>query len=130
MTNDRRHRIFVYGTLLAGEPNHQLLARSELLGPAQTKGEFVMLDLGGFPGVIVGTETKIVGEVYLVDDETLCHLDRLEGHPRVYRRTPIELEDEGKAEMYILNSRGRTERTIPSGSWRAHLAGRRKEWER
>jgi gamma-glutamylcyclotransferase (GGCT)/AIG2-like uncharacterized protein YtfP len=40
---------------------------------------------------------------------------------------PIELEDGGAAEMYILNDRDRTDRTIPSGSWRAHLAARGKE---
>jgi len=127
MTTTMHHRIFVYGTLLAGEPNHRLLTKSELVGPARTKGVFGMLDLGGYPGAVVGTETKIVGEVYLVDDDTLFQLDRLEGHPRLYRRTPIELEDGGEAEMYILNDRDRIQRTIPSGSWREHIAGRRKE---
>ncbi len=55
---------------------------------------------------------------------TLAALDRLEGHPRFYRRTRIALEDGAAVETYLLapeQVEGRP--VIDSGSWRA----RRKE---
>jgi transposase InsO family protein/gamma-glutamylcyclotransferase (GGCT)/AIG2-like uncharacterized protein YtfP len=66
----------------------------------------------------------VVGEVYEVDAATLAALDRLEGHPRFYRRARIALADGAHVETYLLTPEqveGR--RVIVSGNWRS----RRKE---
>ena len=66
----------------------------------------------------------MAGEVYEVDQATLAALDRLEGHPRFYRRTRIALEDGAAVETYLLapeQVEGRP--VIDSGNWRS----RRKE---
>ena len=71
-----------------------------------------------------GGEHAVAGEVYEVDEATLAALDRLEGHPRFYRRTRIALEDGAAVETYLLapeQVEGRP--VIDSGNWRA----RRKE---
>ena len=118
------HRVFVYGTLLAGEPNHRLLRRSRLVGEATTADGFALHNLGPFPGMVRATAGHVRGEVYEVDEATLAALDRLEGHPRFYRRTRIALEDGAAVETYLLapeQVEGRP--VIDSGNWRA----RRKE---
>lgn len=117
-------RVFVYGTLLAGEGNHRLLASAQLVGEARTEPAFELRDLGYFPGLVRGGQHAVFGEIYAVDAETLAALDRLEGHPRFYRRTRIALADGTQVETYLLTPEqveGRP--VIVSGNWRS----RRKE---
>ena len=71
--------VFVYGTLLAGEPNHRLLTGARLVAEARTKPAFELRDLGAFPGLVRGGQHAVAGEVYEVDVATLAALDRLEG---------------------------------------------------
>ncbi len=117
-------RVFVYGTLLAGEGNHRLLASAKFVCDARTEPAFELRDLGAFPGLVRGGEHAVAGEVYEADAETLARLDRLEGHPRFYRRTRIALEGGTEVETYLLmpeQVEGRP--VIVSGKWRS----RRKE---
>ncbi|WP_342379405.1 gamma-glutamylcyclotransferase [Myxococcus stipitatus] len=117
-------RVFVYGTLLAGEPNHRVLAGARLVAKACTEPAFELRDLGPFPGLVRGGTHAVAGEVYEVDAPTLAALDRLEGHPRFYRRTRIALDDGALVETYLLTPEqveGRP--VIVSGNWRS----RRKE---
>jgi gamma-glutamylcyclotransferase (GGCT)/AIG2-like uncharacterized protein YtfP len=113
--------VFVYGTLLRGEPNHHLLARATFVRAAQTTPRFSLVSLGAFPGLLVGGDATVVGEVYAVDVATLAALDRLEGHPRFYRRTAIDLAGGGRAAAYVLpTAEYAARRTIADGDWRAH----------
>lgn len=115
----RAVRVFVYGSLLSGEPNHRLLAEARRIGPARTAPYFRLVDLGGFPAMVHDGAGHVVGELYEVDRSTLAALDRLEGCPRFYERTVIALADGTEAEAYLLRPeqvRGRT--AIPSGDWR------------
>lgn len=78
-----------------------------------------MYSLGGFPGVVRGGTTAIEGEVYEVDGATMAALDRLEGHPRFYRRTVVRLEDGERVETYLLDEvqvEGRP--VVASGCWK------------
>ncbi|WP_415841932.1 gamma-glutamylcyclotransferase family protein, partial [Myxococcus xanthus] len=88
-------RVFVYGTLLGGEPNHRLLRGARLIGPARTQPRFTLYDYGPFPALASRGKHAVEGEVYEVDALMLAALDRLESHPRFYRRTPITLDDVG-----------------------------------
>jgi gamma-glutamylcyclotransferase (GGCT)/AIG2-like uncharacterized protein YtfP len=81
-----RTQVFVYGTLRRGEPNHHLLDARMLLRAGRTEPRFTLVSLGAVPAMIDGGETAVAGEVYDVDAVTLAALDRLEGHPRFYRR--------------------------------------------
>ena len=117
-------RVFVYGTLLAGEPNHRVLGSAKLVAEARTEPAFELRDLGPFPGLVRGGQHAVLGEVYEVDAPTLAALDRLEGHPRFYRRARIALEGGAIVETYLLTPEqveGRP--VIASGNWRS----RRKE---
>ena len=113
-----RTRVFVYGTLRAGEPNHYLLDDHNLVGEARTEPAFELVSLGAFPAMIPGGTTAVVGEVYEVDPVTLAALGRLEGHPRFYQRRTIRLEGGDEVSTYLLSpeqAQGTTR--IPSGDW-------------
>ena len=116
-----RHLAFVYGTLLAGEVNHHLLAGSELLGPHRTEPCFTMFQLGAYPGVARGGNTAIAGEVYRIDAGDLERLDRLEDYPRLYDRTLIP-SPYGRAWIYLYRGRIRGRAVIRSGDWRGLTA--------
>lgn len=114
-------RVFVYGTLRAGEANHHLLASARLLAEARTEPRFALYDLGAYPGLVRAGAQAVVGEVYAVDPPTLAALDRLVDHPRFYRRTRITLADGRRALAYLLTLAQVVGRpVIASGDWRAH----------
>jgi gamma-glutamylcyclotransferase (GGCT)/AIG2-like uncharacterized protein YtfP len=115
-----RTLVFVYGTLLAGERNHRHLTGARLVAEARTKPTFWLHDLGAFPGMVAGGDHAVVGEVYEVDEATLAALDRLEDHPRFYRRTGITLDDGTIAVTYLLSPEQVVGHPIlASGNWRA-----------
>ena len=119
-------RVFVYGTLLSGEPNHRLLVDAALLGEARTEPAFELVSLGAFPAMVAGGRTAVCGEVYDVNADTLAALDRLEGHPRFYRRRRIRLEDGGVVLAYVFTSeQARGQPAIASGNWRHE---RKERW--
>lgn len=115
------HRVFVYGSLLSGEPNNDLLFEASLEKEAYTKGHFSLYSLGAYPCMTPGGDTEVYGEVYQVDDATLARLDRLEGHPSLYQRTAVSLRNGDTVEAYLMREeqvRGRE--PIASGDWRDH----------
>lgn len=112
-----RHLVFVYGTLLAGEANHHLLAGAELLGPHRTEPCFTMLALGAYPGVVRGGSTALAGEIYRINDKSLERLDLLEDYPRLYDRTRIP-SSYGRAWIYLFRGRISGRAVIRSGDWR------------
>jgi len=97
-----KYLVAVYGTLKQNESNHHLLLNSILAYKGETLPHYDMYDLGGFPGGTTGTE-KLRVEVYIVDDETLLRLDRLEVHPSFFKRelTIIHLDDGEVAEAWM-----------------------------
>jgi gamma-glutamylcyclotransferase (GGCT)/AIG2-like uncharacterized protein YtfP len=123
MSGRKQHLVFVYGTLMRGEINHRLLATARFVTEAHTEPCFELFDLGHFPAMSAGGQTVVRGEVYAVDDQTLVRLDRLEGHPEFYQRTPIRLADGQEVQTYLMeDARARRRPAILSGDWRAHRA--------
>jgi gamma-glutamylaminecyclotransferase len=112
-------RLFVYGTLLSGEGNHRVLRGARLLGMRRTEPRYTLVSLGAFPALLQGGTSSIAGEVYEVDDATLAAVDRLEGHPHLYRRTAVSLLGGERVDGYVL-ARARRDRppVIKSGDWR------------
>jgi gamma-glutamylaminecyclotransferase len=111
--------LFVYGTLMAGEPSHALVAESAALGKALTEPAFELLDCGEYPAMIGGGATAITGELYSVSPETLDRLDEYEGHPSLFRRSLIALADGREVEAYLGTDTTERRRVIPGGDWRA-----------
>ena len=120
----------VYGSLMSGLPNHHLLETSRYVGDCATEAAYAMYDMGNmrsYPAVCVRGRTAIRGALYEVDAVALEDIDRLEGHPRQYKREPIVLLDPPgqQAWMYILPRKNLAwgSKLVPGGDWRAHLRG-------
>jgi molybdenum cofactor guanylyltransferase len=109
--------IFVYGTLLAGEPNHGLLTKAEFLG-ADRLPNANLYDLGEYPMILPGRGT-VTGEVYRVTVDTLANLDILEEHPQIYFRDQIILASGRSSQVYWGRSQYTVNRSgIACGDWR------------
>lgn len=113
-----RHRVFVYGTLLRGEPNHWRLDGAGLLGAHRTDPCFRLYLLGAYPGLTGGGEMAVRGEIYEVDSACLRRLDRLEEYPHLYDRQLIPTPF-GRAWVYVYRGEVRDRPLIPGGDWRA-----------
>ncbi len=113
-------RLFVCDTLMAGERYHHLLgAARRVAAHVRTRSTFRLLDRGGLADLAAAGETAVLGEVYEVDASTLAGLDRGFGHPRIYSRTSIGLEDGTAADAYLTTRARPGDPEIESGDWRA-----------
>ena len=111
-------RLFVYGTLMRGEPAHDLLERAQMLGVASTETGYALFDMGAFPAMVAFGPTSVVGEVYAVPAALLAAMDRYEGCPEFYRRRQVTLSDGSQAETYVLTAaQVQGCREIDGGDW-------------
>ncbi|MFC1854125.1 gamma-glutamylcyclotransferase [candidate division CSSED10-310 bacterium] len=119
MNQKNKILLFVYGTLLSGEPNHTLLNDARFMGKAMTQPCYELLDFGFFPTLVPEGHVSVCGEVYAVDEKTLQAIDQLEGHPHWYRRTVITLADGREVFTYIQpKEHAKKHPRIQSGDWR------------
>lgn len=101
----QKFNVFVYGTLMRGYHNHELLKSSDFVGYGTTFEEHLMLQNSphSIPYVISNKDERlnknlrnflchIHGEVYSVDESTLKMLDRLEGTPTYYFRETLGVD--------------------------------------
>lgn len=110
--------VFVYGSLRRGMHNHRVMGESEFLAEATLTG-FSMFQVSSFPAIVEGNGS-VKGELYLVDDATLARLDRLEGHPRMYRREMVTVQSgDVLAQVWAYVWQQSVDRLTPvsSGDW-------------
>lgn len=117
--------VFVYGTLRRGEINdiNRLRPAPRLAGEARIRG--ALYDLGAYPGVILGGQAWVQGEVYAVTPELERQLDVIEGVAPVpsgeYTRRHLDVEVAGRMlrclvyEITAARVQGRPR--IVSGNW-------------
>lgn len=126
-TDTHPHLVFVYGSLMHGYANHDLLVRAgaEFVGEEGLSHGYTMVDVGMYPGILNSGTQAISGELYRVDDETLAELDILEGAPTLYERKRVRTESGLRAWVYILRpEHARGLAMVPGGSWREYYAPR------
>ncbi|MDA7881277.1 gamma-glutamylcyclotransferase [Akkermansiaceae bacterium] len=85
--------IFVYGALRKGASNDWRMKDAQWLGPAQVLGTLVKIDW--YPGLVLGGDRVVKGELYEVSKELMKELDKFEG---------IGLADEGEGEYHRLKT--------------------------
>lgn len=112
-------RVFVYGTLMRGEQHHAQIQDQRFVGEARTLPRYELIDLGSFPALVEGGATAVAGELYEVSFQVLAELDRLEGHPALYRRWLVALDDGMEAEAYFMPREHASGLAIVSGDWRS-----------
>ncbi|XP_014487478.1 PREDICTED: putative gamma-glutamylcyclotransferase CG2811 isoform X2 [Dinoponera quadriceps] len=94
------HRVFVYGTLKRGEPNHGIIkdvtnGYAKFLGIGKTTISYplVIATKYNIPFLLKKSNVgnHVQGEIYDVDSAMLRRLDELEEHPTFYERTEEEV---------------------------------------
>ena len=118
----KRHKVVVYGTLMAGERNERWAADALDRRSCTLRG--TLYDTGrGYPAFVpdnAGGEVR--AEILTVTEATLARMDILEGYPILYRRERVKavLEDgsEGTALVYVMNTLPRGAKAISGGDWR------------
>ncbi len=74
--------------------------------------------MGDYPGMIEGGTLSVVGELYTIENAILPDLDRFEGHPDLFHRTRVTLNDGRDAIAYFLNPEHvREQPVVTSGDW-------------
>lgn len=101
------NKVFVYGTLMRGEENHDyFLGGSRFICLAELPGYAIYNVDRSYPGIVPEEGERVKGEVYEIDAATLEQLDELEDEGSLYVRREVELDtDQGpiKALAYIWN---------------------------
>lgn len=107
--SDKKHLLFVYGTLLQGHSNHRVIEKAQFIDAAVTDPLFTMYSNGYYPAITEEPKYQIVGEVYALDDETFRDTDYLEGYdPKnpergLYNRKliTVTLKSNEKAQVWV-----------------------------
>ena len=111
--------LFVYGTLMRGEPAHRLLlGRATFVDDGHVPG--TLAHLGRYPGLVDGPG-QVWGEVWrLQAPELLKTLDEYEGYNFERRGTTVTLASGRRVRAAVYRYRGVHTRIIPEGHWRRH----------
>lgn len=128
MSNEIK-KLFVYGTLLQGEPRNEFLYDSDLLGSLEIPGELYITDMG-YPtaSFTQNVNHHVSGELYELSGDNITDkimtLDEIEGiDDGLFKRKVLRMNghnfftyEAGEALGNFLNSRFK----IKSGNWRLH----------
>lgn len=116
-------RLFVYGTFMKGEREHDLVAGSTPLGPAKTAKGFALVESRALAGLVEGGDGAVIGELYEISYDTLRACDRRRDSPTLFERREIPLEDGSVAHAYVLRQdQARGLRRVRGGDWRQRFA--------
>jgi gamma-glutamylcyclotransferase (GGCT)/AIG2-like uncharacterized protein YtfP len=127
--SDKIKKLFVYGTLLKGEPRNSFLRDSDLLGSLDIPGELYVTDMG-YPAASFNENPThhVSGELYELSGDKVADkiimLDKIEGiDDGLFRRKVLRINDQsfftyeaGESLDRFLNERCK----IKSGNWRLH----------
>lgn len=124
--------VFVYGTLreCGTRAMSRRFPKARYICTTMVKGN--LYDLGAYPGLLLDSgKSKVVGEVYEVNDKMVDELDELEKSSfYIRKRVRITLND-GRNEtcwLYVCDPEVyKCDKLIPSGDWIVYSKRRRKE---
>jgi len=101
---ERTHRVFVYGTLKTGFPNHHYMRGATCIGGGRTSDAYPLVVGGAWftPYLLPekGSGHRVKGEVWDVPEHLMPALDHLESThlPNGYRRQRIPVVMDGSGE--------------------------------
>ena len=116
----RQRKVFVYGTLMKGETNHDFLQNATFLDKTVIEG-YDMYNVGWYPAIIDG-EGLAIGEVYSVPVEDMPSIDSLEGEGSLYEKRCVRITVNGVPDfafVYVYLDDCSDLSKIPS--WREHV---------
>jgi gamma-glutamylcyclotransferase (GGCT)/AIG2-like uncharacterized protein YtfP len=116
-------RLFVYGSLLRGEREHELLDGAEFVREARTLAAYTLVDLGPYPALLQNGRIAVTGELYLIDKKHRFAIDVKKEVPVLFQRISVRLDDDSSAETYAMrDEQVRGKRRLSHGDWRARFA--------
>ncbi len=119
-------RLFVYGTFLPGEAEHDVLEGATHVGPVRTAKGYRLVELNALASMIAGGDETVAGELFEVEYPVLAKCDKRRDHPNLFHREEIELEDGSKAHTFLMhNNQVRGKRRVKEGDWRSRFKGER-----
>lgn len=108
--------VFVYGTLLKANRNHQAYLKNAHYSGQAVLHDYALYDLGSYPGILSKKNELVLGEVYDINEQTLARLNVLEGEGDLYLLTEVEVSSEDGSVItvytYIYNRSVDVERKI------------------
>jgi gamma-glutamylcyclotransferase (GGCT)/AIG2-like uncharacterized protein YtfP len=116
----RQRKVFVYGTLMKGETNHDFLQNATFLDKTVIEG-YDMYNVGWYPAIIDG-DGLAIGEVYSVPIEDMASIDSLEGEGSLYEKRCVRITVNGVPDfafVYVYLEDCSDLVKIPS--WREHV---------
>ena len=115
----------MYGLLLAGEREHELIEGAEFLGAIVTAPQYTLVDLGVYPALLDRGQAAVVGELYLVDRKQRFAVDVKKEVPILFQRISVHLADGTTAETYAMKEEQvRGKRRLANGDWRGRFRPR------
>lgn len=115
--------LFVYGSLLPGERDAELLKDARHVRSATTPATYHLVELNGFPAMVRGGRLAITGEIYAVSREALREIDIRKEHPILFQRETIELDSGESADAYLMKlDQVRGRRRLKYGDWKKRFA--------
>ena len=113
--------LFVYGTLKRGERNHPLLMDEKYLGDTGTSPNYLLVDLGRYPGMVKKPHGgfSVQGELFEIPYKLILELDKIEDAPFLFNLELITLADGSKAFSYLYKQSIEGGRIHSEGVWRS-----------
>ena len=118
----KRHKVAVYGTLMAGERNERWAADTLDRRPCVLRG--TLYDTGrGYPAFVPDDAGgEVSAELLTVTDATLARMDIVEGYPTLYRRETVAATlangTTAAALVYVMNRLPAGAKVIHGGDWK------------
>ena len=103
-----RELVFVYGTLRRGGSNHHRMSGADFMAAGTVRGKIYRI--AWYPGLVLGDEGEVKGEVYSVDAAQLMKLDAFEG----LSAGEIEGSEYRRSKAVVFKTDGKT---IPAWVW-------------
>lgn len=111
--------LFVYGTLMRGEPGHRLLDGARFIAQARTAPSYELVDMGGYPAMVDGGTQAITGEIHAVPEHAFASLDAYEDVPAgLYRRDTLIIAGRPVRAYVLPRAQAASRPRIRSGDWR------------
>lgn len=136
------HLVFVYGSLLRGLHNHDVLGDGRFVSQAtipKSAGLVMMQIYRSYPHVMKASAIDqqpqaIKGEVYRVNSNDLEDLDALEGVPAHYQRLRlgVDIPEKGTVQVFTYiaadpaDYKGMGE-VVPHGDWKRHYEAQKRQ---
>jgi len=134
-------KVFVYGTLLRGIHNHDYYLKDSNFVKEDSLPKFEMRTHGSYPGIRPlkwnRAISKVHGEVFEINEETLKRLDQLEGvappervskdYTGNYTRETVKTESGEEVFVYVkCNCKEQMRMVVRDGRWKTFVQKHRR----